>query len=369
MKEEISMIENKKRLLELAEKSVKAIINKFSPSELPPASRFHYHQSVFLMGAYDVYKETKNKEYLDYIIAYFNNIIDENGNFEYRREELDTLQVGFLLFDLYEITKDERYKIAIIKLVNMIDTFNMTKEFGFWHKDKYPYQMWLDGLYMAGPFMLRAAKFLHRPELIQQVLYQERLMKKHMFDSKTGLPYHAWDERRIQPWANSETGCSPEFWGRSVGWYGAALVDILKELETGDFGQKPLIPQVKEYIDNVLKFRDPEKHVWYQVVDKIDLADNWIESSSTALYIYTLANAINKGYVSKDYLSVLDESVIGLVKEFIIEEEEYAHLNGICIGTSAGVYDYYVSRPQSEDDLHGVGTYLFAIMACYYLEV
>lgn len=363
------MIEDKKRLLELAEKSVKTIINKFKPDELPPASRFHYHQSVFLMGTYAVYQETKNQEYLDYIMNYFNNIIDENGNFEYRREELDTLQVGFLLFDLYEITEDQRYKIAIKKLVSMIDCFNMTTEFGFWHKDKYPYQMWLDGLYMAGPFMLRAAKFLHRPELIQQVLYQERLMRKHMFDKKTGLPYHAWDEKKVQPWANPITGCSPEFWGRSVGWYGAALIDILAELEQGDYGQDILIPQVRAYIESVLNYRDPEKHVWYQVVDKIYAKDNWIESSSSALYLYTLANAIRKGYVSKEYQKVLDESLIGLVNEFIVEDETSAHLNGICIGTSAGVYDYYVNRPQSEDDLHGVGTYLFAIMACYYLEV
>lgn len=363
------MLENKERLLELAEKSVKTVMNKFTPAELPPAGRFHYHQSVFLMGAFDVYQVTQNKDYLDYIIAYFNNIIDENGNFEYRREELDTLQVGYLLFDLFEITQDQRYVIALKKLVAMIDTFNMTTEYGFWHKDKYPYQMWLDGLYMAGPFMLRAAKFFHRPELIQQVLYQEKLMRKHMFDGQTGLPYHAWDEKRIQPWANKETGCSPEFWGRSVGWYGAAINDILSELGERDYGQSPLVNQLQEYVDSLLKFRDPEKHVWYQVVDKINADDNWLESSSTALYIYSIAKAINNGYLSRDYQKVLDESVSGLINEFIIEEGDQAHLNNICIGTSAGVYEYYIERPQSEDDLHGVGTYLFAIMSCYHLGV
>lgn len=361
------MLENKERLLELAEKSVKTVMAKFTPEELPPAGRFHYHQSVFLMGAYEVYKITKKPAYLDYIIAYFNNIIDENGNFEFRRDELDTLQVGFLLFDLFEITKDQRYVVALKKLTAMIDGFNMTTEFGFWHKDKYPYQMWLDGLYMAGPFMLRAAKFFHRPEWIQQVLYQERLMRKHMFDSKTGLPYHAWDEKRVQPWANQETGCSPEFWGRSVGWYGAALHDLLTELEEGDYGQESLITQIQNYVKNIVAFKDPEKHVWYQIVDKGDRTDNWIESSSTALYIYTIAKAIDRGYVDRSYREVLDQAVTGMVNEFVVEDEETAHLNGICIGTSAGIYDYYVERPQSEDDLHGVGTYLFAIMACYHL--
>ncbi|MBR7927635.1 glycoside hydrolase family 88 protein [Aerococcaceae bacterium zg-ZUI334] len=363
------MLKDKERILSLAEKSVRAIMQKFTPQELPPAGRFHYHQSVFLMGAYDVYKITKKQEYLEYIIAYFNNIIDENGNFEYRREELDTLQVGFLLFDLFEITQDQRYVIALKKLAAMIDTLNMTTEYGFWHKDKYPYQMWLDGLFMAGPFMLRAAKFFHRPELIQQVLYQERLMRKHMFDSTTGLPYHAWDEKRQQPWANEETGCSPEFWGRSVGWYGAALHDILTELEGGEYGQHHLEQSIREYVESILAFKDSQKHVWYQIVDKGEREDNWIESSSTALYIYTIAKAISKGYISTEFESVLDDALTGMIKEFIVEEEVIAHLNGICIGTSAGVYDYYVNRPQSEDDLHGVGTYLFALMACYHLQI
>lgn len=361
------MLENKARLLELAEKSIRTLMNKFTPEELPPAGKFHYHQSVFLMGVFEVYKVTKKEEYLNYIIDYFNNIIDDQGNFEFRREELDTLQGGFLLFDLYELTGDRRYLIALKKLTGMIDSFNMTSEYGFWHKDKYPYQMWLDGLFMAGPFMLRAAKLFHRPEWIQQVLYQERLMRRHMFDEATGLPYHAWDEKKIQPWSNKDTGCSPEFWGRSVGWYGAALHDILTELQDGSYGQEPLITQIKLYVDSILKFKDPQKHVWYQVVDKGHEPDNWIESSSTALYIYTIAKAIDRGYIDASYKEILNQVLTGMIQEFIVEDAQFVHLNGICIGTSAGTYDYYVERPQSEDDLHGVGTYLFAVMACYYL--
>lgn len=326
----------KQAILEIAEKSCRTLMNKFTPPELPPAMRFHYHQSVFLLGMLRVWEETGNDEYFDYIQGYYDALIDDYGNFEYDRDQLDAIQVGILLFKLHEVTGQQKYMIAARKLRYIIDTINRTTENGFWHKDKYPYQMWLDGLFMAGPYLVKYANQFHERDLIQVVLYQERLMRKHMTDPKTGLLFHAWDEKKVQPWADKETGCSPEFWGRSVGWYGTALIDILEAIGDDYQGQEELPIEVARYVKNVVAFQDDETGLWYQVVDKGDREDNWLESSSSSLYLYTMAKALHYGFVSDDYHHNLVKGFQGLLDHMTTEDEAGLHVHGICIGTSAG---------------------------------
>ncbi len=349
----------------MAEKACQALMRTFRPEELPPVGEFHYHQGVFLFGMYRVYQATGKEEYFNYIKAYYDHLIDEFGNVRFERDQLDSTMTGILLFPLYEKTKDPRYMIAAKRLRSALDTINRTSENGFWHKEKYPYQMWLDGLFMGGPFMLLYSQQFHEEELIQMVLLQEKLMRKHMTDQKTGLLYHAWDEKKVQPWANPETGCSPEFWGRSVGWYGTALIDLLEILGERKRGQEELIQALQNFIQAIVKFQDDQTGLWYQIVDKGELGDNWLESSCSALFIYFISKAIQHGYVDESYRAVVDKAYNGLLEHMVEEYEETADLKGICIGTSAGVYDYYVSRPTSKNDLHGMGAFLLGSMAYY----
>jgi len=349
----------------MAEKASRALMEKFRGEELPPENGFHYHQGVYLYGVYRVYLATGNEEYFEYIRAYYDNLIDEEGNVCFERDQLDSTMAGILLFPLYEKTKNPKYMIAAKRLRSALDTINRTSEKGFWHKEKYPYQMWLDGLFMGGPFMLLYSQKFHEEELIQMVLLQEKLMKKNMIDEKTGLLYHAWDEKKVQPWANSETGCSPEFWGRSVGWYGTALIDIIEILDDMKHEKEELIKSLQSFIPAIVQFQDEKSGLWYQVVDKGDCEDNWLESSCSALFIYFISKAIQRGYVDDSYRAVVDKAYKGLLEHMIEEKETTIDLNGICIGTSAGVYDYYVARPTSTNDLHGMGAFILGSMAYY----
>jgi unsaturated rhamnogalacturonyl hydrolase len=346
-----------------AERACKELMNNFTPENLPPANKWHYHQSVFLYGMQRVWEKNGDKEYFEYIKGYIDNFVDKEGNFIFARDELDSIQVGILLFPLYKATKDERYKKAAMKLRNLYKTLNKTKEGGFWHKDNYAYQMWLDGLFMAGPFALMYGQTFDEPELVDMVLLQESLMRKNMKDQKTGLLYHAWDETRTMPFADSITGCSPEFWGRSVGWYGTALIDILDLLPLNHQSRGELIQALQELIQGLAKFQDEKTGLWYQVVDKGDRSDNWLESSCSSLFIYTIARAIEKGYVEKAFASLAVKAYQGLINEMIESNEKAWTMKGICIGTSAGDYDHYVSRLTSENDLHGVGAFILASMA------
>ncbi|QCJ44712.1 glycoside hydrolase family 105 protein [Bacillus sp. S3] len=354
--------------LAMAEKACQALMNKFRAEDLPPVKDFHYHQGVFLYGMLRVWEATGKDEYFEYIKAYIDSLVDEEGNVCFARDELDSTMAGILLFPLYEKTKHPKYLIAAKRLRSALDTLNRTSEGGFWHKEKYPYQMWLDGLFMGGPFMLLYSQQFQEPELVQTVLRQESLMRKNMTDPKTGLLYHAWDEKKVQPWADAETGCSPDFWGRSVGWYGTALIDLLEILGDKKRGQEELITSLQSFIPAVAAHQDQESGLWYNVLDKGNRPDNWLESSCSALFIYFIAKAVQKGIVSDLYREVAKKAYAGLLQHMVETDDDSFTLKGIVIGTSAGTYDYYVSRPTSENDLHGMGAFILASMALYDLN-
>ncbi|OCT14567.1 glycosyl hydrolase family 88 [Paenibacillus pectinilyticus] len=348
--------------LEWAKAACDSIMATHTPMELPPAGRWHYHQGVFLCGMEMLVEEAGQDDRYDaYIQAYVDGLIDDNGNLYFARDELDAMQAGLLLFGLEQRTGQPKYRIAADKLRGLLRTLNRTSEGGFWHKDKYPNQMWLDGLYMAGVFSLKYANAFGETGLRQLVLLQEQLMRKHMKDERTGLLYHAWDESRRMPWANPETGCSPEFWGRSLGWYGLAVSQFLDELPAEEPGREALVSSLRDFVHAIIRYQDAESGLWYQVIDKGDQPDNWLESSCTSLFVYTIAKALNLGVVGPECADAAVKGYEGLLRTLQFDEQGRVILPLICIGTSAGDYENYVTRPTSENDLHGVGAF---VMAC-----
>ncbi|HPT88523.1 MAG TPA: glycoside hydrolase family 88 protein [Bacillota bacterium] len=343
-----------------AEHACETLMAKFEPAQLPPAGRWHYHQGVFLKGMLMVWKKTGQQKYFDYVKGYVDSLVDDNGSFEFRNTELDSIQAGLLLFDLYEVTKKEKYKIAADQLISFMTGWKKTNEGGFWHKEIYPYQMWLDGLYMAGPFAVQYATVFNRPELYDLVVQQAELMLKNTKDEKTGLLHHAWDESRQAVWANPETGKSPEFWSRSIGWVVVALVEILDYLPKDHPKRGFLIHELKSLIEAVAKQQDPKTGMWFQVTDKGDQPDNWVEHSASCLFVYGMAKAIRMGYVDAKYQETANRGFEGLLKMVTIDEDGKVTIPEICIGTGVGDYAHYIARPRSTNDLHGVGAFLFA---------
>ena len=166
-----------------------------SAADLPPANRWHYHQGIFLYGMLKLWEHNGDARYLNYLKSYADAIIDEYGNFSFARDELDSIMAGLILFTLDEQFEDSRYRAAADKLIGLFSTLNQTSEGGYWHKDKYPYQMWLDGLYMGGVFAMIYGSKYAEPQLLDMVLEQERLMNRYMKDERSGLLYHAWTKR------------------------------------------------------------------------------------------------------------------------------------------------------------------------------
>lgn len=350
-----------------AKAACESLMDRYAPEDLPPAWRWHYHQGVFLCGVEMVWEHERDQRYDEYIKRYVDKLVDDEGNFAFARDELDAIQPGLLLFRLDERNgaQDKRYRVAAHKLRSLFHTLNRTSEGGFWHKDKYAYNMWLDGLYMGGVFALKFANAYGDDGLRELVLKQEALMRKHMRDEETGLLYHAWDESRAMPWADPDTGRSPEFWGRSLGWYVLALAQFLDELPESDAGWETLAGELTSVVSALVRYQDAESGLWYQVVDKGHLADNWLETSCSSLFVYGIAKAYKRGLIGEEGLLAARRGYEGLAAVMETDEEGRFVMPNICIGTSAGDYENYVTRPTSSNDLHGVGAF---VMACVEME-
>jgi len=193
-------------------------------------AKWDYVHGLVLSSFEALFEKTRDEKYFEYIKSYADTLIDENGNIRtYKIEDynIDMIEAGKILFGVYHSTQDQKYQKAMQLLRKQLQEHPRTKEGGFWHKKRYPHQMWLDGLYMGAPFYARYTVEFESGKNLDDVALQFDLIQKHSLDKKTGLLFHGWDESKQMAWANKKTGCSPNFWSRSIGWYAMALVDAL----------------------------------------------------------------------------------------------------------------------------------------------
>jgi unsaturated rhamnogalacturonyl hydrolase len=346
--------------LSLAKAVCDTMIAKFAPAELPPAGRFHYHQGVFLSGMRMYADIAKERKYSDYVKAWVDSIIKDEGDFNYHKDQMDDVQPGILLFDLLKETGDRKYKAALDRLLATYDTWHKTAGGAFWHKENLPGQVWLDGIYMEGPLQMRYGAEFGDPSRFEKVILHLEQVIVHTKDSKTGLLYHAWDETGKSPWANPKTGCSPEFWGRSVGWVVAAIVDILDILPANHPKRPELIGFLDGLVEALGKVQDPRTGMWFQVLDKGDRPDDWLEHSCSCLFVYAIAKGVRMGYLGKGRLDIARRGFEGIAAMVKVDADGKASIPEICIGTGVGDYAHYIARPRSVNDLHGAGAFLFA---------
>ncbi len=343
--------------IQYAQAACDTLMRKYEPEELPPKGHFHYHQGVFLSGMEQAYGICNKKEYRDYIKAWVDSLISPEGRIRsYDPGELDDIQPGILLYRLYEETHGERYEKALHTLMDILRKFPKNKEGGYWHKEKSREQMWLDGLYMAGPFSALYGKTFQCPDCFDICTFQALLMEKKTKDENTGLFYHAWDSRKERPWADPQTGRSPEFWGRSIGWVPVAVLDELDCMPKDYEGRKELVRLVTELLKAVEKYQD-DSGLWYQVVDKGGQAGNWLETSCTCLFAAALLKAVRSGFLEKEYLRPAQKAYTGIIDRLGWQGEDII-IGNICVGTGVGDYEHYCKRPVSVNDLHGTGAFL-----------
>ncbi len=310
---------------------------------------WEYSNSIVLIGIEKMYYETGDVKYLDYIKKYIDGYVDASGNinFDASANNLDHLHPGWLCITLYEELGIEKYKLAAEKIRAEFNNQPTNASGGFWHKQKYPNQMWADGIYMAEPFLMRyGATFDELEYVSNEATKQTILVAENAYDSVKNLLYHGWDETKQASWADKTTGVSPEVWSRGMGWYCMALVDILDYLPVEHEKYNALLEILQNLALGIKNYQDSGTGLWYQVVDKGNLSDNWHEISGSAMFVYSLKKAVDKGYLDPEtYTPVIEAGWTGVQSKFIFDTKDRPGISEFVLGMGIkNSYSEYISQ-------------------------
>ncbi|HTG55839.1 MAG TPA: glycoside hydrolase family 88 protein [Niabella sp.] len=335
------------------------------------AARWSYDQGVILKGIEGIWQATGDGKWFKYIEHSMDHFVREDGtikDYDQDHYNIDHLNNGKVLLTIYRVTGKEKYKKAAQLLRKQLLAHPRTKEGGFWHKQIYPWQMWLDGLYMGQPFYAEYAQLFGEDTVFNDVAKQFVLMEKNSRDPKTGLLYHGYDESREQQWADKKTGKSPHFWGRALGWYGVAMVDALDYFPVNHPGRQQIIDILKRFATAVVKVQDAKSGMWYDIVDLPNRKPNYLESSATAMLSYTLAKGARKGYIAPSYAANAKKAFDGLTRLQLTKDKDgLTNLEGTVSVSGLGgkpyrdgSFDYYMREKVIKNDPKGMGAFIMA---------
>jgi unsaturated rhamnogalacturonyl hydrolase len=335
-----------------------------------------YEEGVLLDGIAAEWHLTKNDNQFSYIKTAVDKYVTEDGTiqmdasgkaFTTDERQLDNIELGRSILLVYEKTRDERYAKAAKFLEEQLAVQPRAENGGYWHKTIYPNQMWLDGAFMAEPFRAEYAAMFKRPGDFDDIAKQFLLMYDHMRDPKTGLLKHGWDVSKQMPWADKETGLSPEVWARALGWYCVALMDVLDWVPQGNPSRAKLLAVAKQLMPAVERYQDADG-LWWQVMDKQAQKGNYPEASASAMFTYALAKGARKGYLPASAATVARKGWAGIQKKFVTANQDgTVTLTGtVKVGGlggkpyRSGTYDYYIGEKVVDNDAKGIGAYLMA---------
>ncbi|MCC5895967.1 MAG: glycoside hydrolase family 88 protein [Alkalibacterium sp.] len=337
----------------------------------PYKETWSYDYGVVLKGIEKVFKQTGDTKYLNYIQSTMDFFVSEDGdikNYQKDKFNIDFINNGKILLFLYKETSLEKYKKAADRLRDQLNDHPRTSEGAFWHKKIYPYQIWLDGLYMGSPFYLEYIQLFEDGD-ISDVIKQFELCDAHTRSESTQLRHHAWDEKLIQPWCDSETGLSRHYWSRSLGWYVMALIDVIELIDTNHKDRDKLIWMFKDTLEGVVRLQD-DSGTWYQIIDQGERRPNYLESSGSNMFLYALAKGIRMGILTgTKWSEAMDKAHEGIINEFVlVTKEDWVNLNKCCEVAGLGGDDqrdgsfaYYMSEPIIMNDFKAVGAFVQAM--------
>lgn len=335
-------------------------------------AKWDYAVGLFTFSLLQLDQQAPDARYPDFVKQVFESFIGPDGSIHaYRAGEyqLDHVEPGRALLALFKLTGEERYERAATRLRQQLKTQPRTGGGGFWHKQRYPHQMWLDGLYMAEPFYAEYAEQAHEPAAsFDDIALQFRLADQHLYDPGTGLYYHGWDESKTQAWANPISGTSSNFWARGMGWYGMALVDVLDFIPIDHPARPQLLGFLRKLANGLVKYQDPSSGLWYQVIDQGVRPGNYLEASASCMFVYTLAKGSRRGYLAEECRAAALKGYRGILKSLLkLDGTGQVTLTSCCsvagLGSGRdGSYEYYIHEPVVENDLKGVGPFILAGM-------
>ena len=335
-----------------------------------------YEEGVLLEGMAAEWHSTADGEDFKYIKSAVDKYVSDDGTiigYKADGHTLDDIEMGRAVLLVYRVTQQNKYYEAAKFLHDQLALQPRTASGGYWHKQIYPNQMWLDGAYMSSPFRAAYAATFQEKADFDDIANELLLMDKHMRDAQTGLMKHGWDEsaakgEKPMPWADPKTGLSPEFWARAMGWYGMALVDVLDWFPKDNPKRAELIAALNRSAVAYVKYQDKDTGLWWQVLDKGGQPGNYLETSASAMFVYALAKGARMGYLPISDEAVAKRGWDGMQKKFVtVGDDGIVTLHGtVKVGGlggtpyRSGTYEYYVGEKVIDQDAKGVGAYLLA---------
>ncbi|NLM66341.1 MAG: glycosyl hydrolase family 88 [Enterococcus sp.] len=341
----------------------------------PPA--WSYIDGCMLIAVLEMYQSTKEEKYFEFLKSFIDFYVNEKGEilgYSLDAMNSDSINEGKVLFVLYEQTKDERYKKAMDCLYAQIKKQPRTPSGSFWHKKIYPNQIWLDGLYMVQPFYLEYERNFNANQNLPDIMQQFYNVSQKMKDPKTGLYYHGYDETRKAFWANSDTGCSENFWTRSLGWYAMALIDTISLLKDDYPKEKEtLVIDLTALLEALFVYEEADSKLFYQVTNQGAKEGNYLETSGSSAIAYTLMKGARLGVLPENFYYKGEEILKNIVAQKLVCHDGKYRLKDICLVAGLGgmpgkghykqrdgSYEYYISEPIVENDAKGIGPLVYA---------
>jgi rhamnogalacturonyl hydrolase YesR len=360
----------------MTERMSLSAMRKYNPQNAAQS----YKSAILLEGLYKASSVLGNGEILNYVKSMLDGYVHEDGsvqNYELEEYSMDNIRIGYIMLKIYALTGEKKYKIALDSFMKMLEGQPRTKEGGFWHKKRYTNQMWLDGLFMQGPVYAGYCKmFGGLKECLDDIIPQFELIYEKTYDPKTSLLRHAWDSSHQMPWCDPVTGQSQEVWSRAMGWYCMALADLLEDIPaTAEFEgyRARLLVLANKVAPAVLRYQDKESGMWWQVMDKGGQGANYLETSSTSMFIYFYAKMNRMGFFDLSYREAAQRAFDGMFRHSItVDLEGELYLHDICksagLGRAAdtnpyrpGDFEYYTTGEERvTDNLHGVSPFISA---------
>ena len=342
-------------------------------------SSWNYIDGCMIKASLELYHLKKDPRYLDFADRFIDYFVQEDGSIlSYDPEEynLDNVNAGKTLFDLYRLTRKEKYRKAIDTVYGQIKGQPRTSSGNFWHKLIYPNQVWLDGLYMAQPFYMQYELTYNDGKNCRDSFQQFLFVYEHMRDLRNHLYYHAYDDSRESFWCDPVTGLSDNFWLRALGWYAMALIDTIEIMPEQLSREKEQLHRIyKELIDAMLPYQDETTGMWYQVVNHGGIRPNYLETSGSAIFAYAIMKSVRLGLLEPSYYAYGKKAFDGICNTYLSEKDGELQLGGICLVAGLGnkemregTFDYYMREPVVENDAKGVAPLVLAYVEVLFHE-
>lgn len=345
--------------------------------DFQPKLKWDYCHGLELRAFLYVAEKYDRTDIRDYAISYADTMVNADGTIKkYKLTDysLDRINSGKYLFDVYDLTGEERYKKALDLLRSQFENQPRNEDGGFWHKKVYPHQVWLDGIYMGSPFLAEYASRYESDPLrsadYAEVIRQIVMAAHHTYDYESRLYKHACDVSRQMFWCDPVTGQSKHCWGRALGWYAMAIVDNLDYIPADFEGREQVVDILLHIAAQLELYADPETGLWYQVMDRSGEPGNYLESSASCMFAYALYKGVRLGVLPEKYIAVADKAWQGILDRFIkVDEKGQVHITEVCAVAGLGGkekrpgdYDYYIHEKKRDNDAKAVGPFILTAL-------